>query len=416
MPNSNSDHAAARAAMGSGIAALREGRTGPMVRALRTHLLGQVLAFWERHAWDERTGSLGTCISDQGVVQSRDKWLWSQWRAVWVFSRLFRTVEPEPRWLDRARRIASFCGRHGWLAETESWALVLDGDGAVKRGRESIYTDAFAVYGLAELHRAAPDAGVAAWARRSAEAALRWLAEPYDTLPHFPYPVPRGAKAHGIPMMWALSFAELGDALDEPRYREAARRLARESMGDFFRPAEDAMVEWVGRDGGPWPAPRGTAVVPGHAIEDMWFQLRVLELTGDNPAVRAEAVRRMRRHLELGWDERHGGISLAVDLHGAEPVGWDFAELKLWWPQTEAMIAVLAAWRETGDASWLDWYERLWMLCLDHFVDWENGEWRQKLNRDLTPWSGVVALPVKDPFHLPRSLILQIEMLGAHSG
>jgi N-acylglucosamine 2-epimerase len=44
-------------------------------------------------------------------------------------------------------------------------------------------------------------------------------------------------------------------------------------------------------------------------------------------------------------------------------------------------------------------------------VDWENGEWRQKLNRDFTPMAGVVALPVKDPFHLPRSLIFQIEML-----
>jgi hypothetical protein len=33
------------------------------------------------------------------------------------------------------------------------------------------------------------------------------------------------------------------------------------------------------------------------------------------------------------------------------------------------------------------------------------------LNRDLTRWEGVIALPVKDPFHLPRSLILQIELL-----
>ena len=44
-------------------------------------------------------------------------------------------------------------------------------------------------------------------------------------------------------------------------------------------------------------------------------------------------------------------------------------------------------------------------------MDWQNGEWRQKLNRDLTPMTTVVALPVKDPFHLPRSLILQIELL-----
>jgi N-acylglucosamine 2-epimerase len=121
----------------------------------------------------------------------------------------------------------------------------------------------------------------------------------------------------------------------------------------------------------------------------------------------------MRRHLELGWDPAHGGIFLAFDRHGAREVGWDFAELKLWWPHTEALYGALLAWRESGDGAWLDWYERIWDICLDHFVDWNHGEWRQKLNRDLSSWQGVVALPVKDPFHLPRSLILQIELLEA---
>jgi N-acylglucosamine 2-epimerase len=187
--------------------------------------------------------------------------------------------------------------------------------------------------------------------------------------------------------------------------------LADEVMRDFHQTREDLIVEFVALDGTPWPPPRGTAVVPGHAIESMWFQLRVLDLTGDDPARRAEALRLIRRHLEAGWDKPHGGLSLAIDARGAAPVGWDLADLKLWWPQTEALFATLLAWHETGDPEWLDWYERLWKLCLDHFVDWENGEWRQKLNRDLTPWNAVVALPVKDPFHLPRSLILQIELL-----
>lgn len=382
-----------------------------MAAAVRGHLLEQVLPFWERAAWDEGSGTLCTCVDDRGVVQSRDKWLWSQWRAVWVFSRLHRTLDPDRRWLERARRIADYCARHGWLEESAGWALVLDGDGRVKRGHESTYTDAFAVYGLAELQRAAPDAAVAALARRSAEAALGQLAGPRDRVPHFPYPVPAGAKPHGIPMLWSLALAELGDALNEARYREAGRALAEEVIRDFHRPEDDVLVELAGADGSAWPAPRGTAVVPGHVIESMWFQLRVLDLTGDEPARRAAALRLLRRHLELGWERKHGGITLAFDRHGAVTVGWEHADLKLWWPQTEALYGVLLAWRETGDPSWLDWYERLWALCLAHYVDWENGEWRQKLNRDLSPWHGVVALPVKDPFHLPRSLLLQWELL-----
>lgn len=408
--------ATTEAAVAQGVAALRAGRTDVLAAVLRTHLREHVLPFWTGPAWDEATGTLATCIDDRGAIQSEDRWLWSQWRAVWVFSRLYRTVDADPRHLERARQIAAFCVRHGWLEAEEGWALVLGRDGAMRRGHESTYTDAFAVYGLAELYRATGDERWAEWARRSAEAAQRQLAGPRDRLPHFPYPIPPGAQAHGVPMIWSLSLVELGGALGESRFLAAGRALAEEAMRTFYRAEEDVMVEFVALDGTPWPAPRGTAVVPGHVIEDMWFQLHVLTATGDDAAWRREALRRMRRHLELGWDAARGGLRLAVDARGAEPVGWEWAELKLWWPHTEALYAVLCAWRETGEAEWLAWYERLWQLCLTRFVDWENGEWRQKLNADLTPWNGVVALPVKDPFHLPRSLLLQIELLERAGG
>jgi N-acylglucosamine 2-epimerase len=400
-------------AFSAGMAGLRRGEHLPMSAALRAHLLGHVMPFWDNYAWEERTGSLCTCIDDRGVVQSRDKWLWSQWRAVWVYARLFRTIEARPVWLERARRIAEFCLTHGWLESEQGWALVLEGDGAVLRGRESTYTDAFAVYGLTELYRVTDDERYAVAARRSADAALQQLALPRDRLPHFPYAIPAGAKSHGVPMIWSLSLAELGAVLDEPRYREAGQGLADEVLRDFYRPSEDVIVEFVGLDRATWPAPHGSVVVPGHVVEDMWFQLHVGVATGRGPARGPEVLRLMQRHLELGWDVRYGGLTLALDAGGASEVGWDFPDLKLWWPQTEALYGVLRAWQESGDVSWLDWYARFWTLCLDHYVDWEHGEWRQKLNYDLTPWGGLVALPVKDPFHLPRSLILQVELLEA---
>jgi N-acylglucosamine 2-epimerase len=410
------DRKATEAAIAAGLAGLRAGEADPMARALRAHLRNHVMPFWEKHAWEEPTGSLCTCIGDDGAVRSRDKWMWSQWRAVWVFSRLHRTMNMGGHWLEGAQRIAAFCGRHGWMDRDGGWALVLSGDGEILRGHESTYTDAFAVYGLAELHRAAPSKATEAVGRRSADAALRQLACPYDTLPHFPYPVPVGAKPHGVPMMWSLVLAEAGEAFGESRYLAAAGRLADETMRDFRRREDGMMVELVGLDGSPWPPPRGTAVVPGHAIESMWFQLRALEILGGNPARKAEALQTMRCHLEFGWDRTHGGLLLARDADGRTDVGWDFADLKLWWPHTEALYGVLLAWSETGDNAWLEWYGKLWSVCLAHFVDWEHGEWRQKLNRDLTPWEGVVALPVKDPFHLPRSLILQIELLERMTG
>jgi N-acylglucosamine 2-epimerase len=389
---------------------LRTGDRRPLATWLRAHLFGHVLPFWERHAFDERGGLL-TCLSDAGEVLSTDKWLWSQWRAVWVFAAVYHRLDRDPRWLDRAVRIADFCAGCGWIEAEAGWALTVARDGRVLRGCESTYVDAFAVYGLAELFRGTGDERWRALVVRTADAALQRLAQPHDTIPHFPYPIPPGAKPHGIPMLWSLALAEAGAALGEERYLRAAAGLADEIFRDFFRRDRDLVLEFGRLDGREFPPPQGTAVVPGHVIEDMWFQLRVARLTGHEAVPVEEMLRLARRHLELGWDREHGGLLLAIDADGREPVGWNFVDTKLWWPHTEALITTLLGWRLTAQPAWLDWQERLWSLCLAHFADWTHGEWRQKLDRTWRPITRVVALPVKDPFHLPRSLILQIELL-----
>lgn len=399
------------AAWETAFAALRAGATQPMAQWLRAHLFGHVLPFWERHAFDPQGGLL-TCLNDDGSVRSTDKWLWSQWRAVWVFACLHRRFGRDPRWLERARGIAGFCRRRGWLERDQAWALLVGGDGQVLRGAESTYVDAFAVYGLTELYRAGGEEDVRRLAQWTADVALARLAGPRDLLPHFPYPIPKGAKPHGVPMLWSLVLAELGHALGEERYLQAAAQLSQEIFRDFVRRDRGLLLEFVRADGREYDSPQGTAVVPGHVIEDMWFQLHVARLTGSPAAPAAEMLGLVLRNLQLGWDAHHGGgLLLAVDADGREPVGWNFPDTKLWWPHTEALYTALLGWRLTGQAEFLDWYERVWRFCLEYHVDWKNGEWRQKLNRARTPIQDVVALPVKDPFHLPRSLILQVELL-----
>ncbi|MEO6874670.1 MAG: AGE family epimerase/isomerase [Opitutaceae bacterium] len=392
---------------------LRQGERPPMAQWLRAHLFGHVMPFWEKHGVDE-LGGFNTCVDDTGRILSTDKWLWSQWRAVWVFSRIHNRIDPDPRWLRSAKEIAAFCVKNGWDDRAEGWVLTVARNGTVLRGCESIYTDAFAVYGLVELYQATRDPETLQLACQTADAALRKLAGPHDAIPHFPYPIPAGAKPHGIPMMWSLVLAELGHVVESERYLAAAASLAAEIFRDFYRRDRDLIFEFVHADGSRFPGPQGNAIVPGHVVEDMWFQIHVAELTGSTSPGRDEMLRLTLRHLDAGWDAAHGGgLLLAIDADGRTPVGWNFADTKLWWPQTEALYVTLLGAIQTGRPVFLDWYEKLWRLCLDHYVDWENGEWRQKLDRSLVPLQNVVALPVKDPFHLPRSLILQIELLEA---
>lgn len=402
------------AAFASALGGLRAGRHAPLAAWLREHLFSHVMAFWEGQVSDS-DGGISTCIAADGTVVSTDKWMWSQWRAVWIFSRLARRLGADPVWLQRARRIIAFCSRKGWDEHAGGWALVLDSRGEIVRGHESIYSDAFAVSALVEYHLATGDADALSNAIRTADAALRILAGPVGRIPHFPYPIPAGAKPHGIPMIWSLVLGELGSVTGEKRYQQAAAALAEEIFRDFHRPEFDLVVEFVACDGTRLATAEGRTVVPGHVIEGMWFNAHLAKLPGQTGQHVSEAFRLILRHLDIGWDRSNGGgLLLAVDAENRPDVAWRFADSKLWWPQTEALYATLLGWSATGQPAFIDWYERLWRTCLDHFVDWQNGEWRQKLTRTFQPFAETVALPVKDPFHLPRSLMLQIELLEDH--
>jgi len=373
------------------------------------HLMRLTIPFWLEHAIDE-DGGINTCIRDDGTLVNRDKWLWSQWRAVWVFSKLFNCLEPNEQWLDVARGIYAFTSQHGWDEEVGGWRLRLAHDGSTIDGCDSIYVDGFAIYGLTELAKATGDDEPAAFARKTADNVLRRLQTPHDQIPHFPYPVPEGARVHGIPMIFSLVLWELGQLVDEPRYRDAAKAMVEDIFSNFYRPDRDVVLERIAADNGEYPRPLGTAVVPGHVIEDMWFQIHIARDEGDEAMIK-EAGRLIRRHFDIGWDEELGGIFLGVDADGREDVGWKFHDTKLWWPHTEALYAPLLAYEHTGEDWCLEWYDKVHEYSFSHYPVAEHGEWTQKLDREGQIITETVALPVKDPFHLPRALINCIDVL-----
>jgi len=376
---------------------------------LSDHLMHSVVPFWLAHAIDP-AGGINTCIMDDGTLVSRDKWLWSQWRAVWVFSKLYNSVRRDEKYLAVARQIYDFAIRHGWDENVGGWRLRLSHDGKELAGCDSIYTDAFAIYGLTELARTGQSEEPIAWACKTADHVLERLEAPHDQIPHFPYPVPKGARVHGIPMMFSLVLWELGRFTHRQRYLDAASEMSDDVFNHFYRPQRDVILERIAADNREYPPPQGTAVVPGHVIEDMWFQIHIARDKHDGARIR-EACRLIRRHLQLGWDRQYDGLLLAVDANGRQDVAWQFHDSKLWWPHTEALYALLLAYEHTRQPWCLQWYDKVHEYSFTHYPVPNHGEWTQKLDRQGKPFAETVALPVKDPFHLPRALIYCIEVL-----
>lgn len=379
----------------------------------RAELLERVMPFWIDHAIDWEYGGISTCIADDGTIISQDKYLWSQLRAIWTFAALYNRIDRRPLWLDVARHIYQFvrrCGRD----EAGRWVFAVDRHGRVIEGATSIFTDGFAIYGLTELARATGE-------QEAIDLALETYRRVRDRLAHpgsygiAPYEMPTNAKAHAVAMIFALVFYELGRFLDDREIMEAGLAQARDVMDVFLRPDDGLVREYVALDGSLIDAPQGRVVVPGHAIESMWFMVHIFRREGDERRV-LRAIEAIRRHLEFGWDAEYGGLFHARDAAGGQ-ASWRFAEAKLWWPHTEALYALLLAYEVSRQAWCLEWFERVHDYAFSHFPVPRHGEWTQRLDREGRPLQDVVALPVKDPFHLPRSLILSIQLLerSAHA-
>lgn len=375
----------------------------------RHHLMDDVLPFWLDHAIDRECGGINTCIEDDGTILSYDKYMWSQWRAVWVFASLVNRFESRPEWRDAAESIYRFAANHGFDGDGRT-VFSLDRTGRVKEPHTSIYADGFALYGLTAYYEMTQDDEARQTAMKLTPLVQHDLARP-GSYPTEPLTIPAGYRAHGPNMIFSLVFYELGLALNDRKLQAAGLALSRDIFEHFVRPEDGLLHEMIRGDLSIDDAPPCRVIVPGHVIESMWFQIHIWQRESNSELI-DQACRLIRRHIELGWDDEYGGIFHAVDPTGStEGVAWRFPDAKVWWPATESLYALLLAHEITSESWCLDWYWKVHEDAFRKYPHHEHGEWRQRLDRQGRPIKDTVALPVKDPFHLPRALLLILDVL-----
>ena len=373
----------------------------------RSLLTDGIVPFWLNHGVDDEYGGVLSCMTEDGACVSDDKYTWSQARFIWTMAALFNRFEPRPEFLERARKTIDFLTGHardeaGWLAYCTTR------EGIPIESATSIYSDCFFVYGLGEYCRAVPDARLIELAVRTFWKIAKRVEEP-DFRETAPYLLLPGRKIHGIPMILTEVANELAATTGDGAIADAADRYAATVMNRFVRPERKLLLEFLSADYRELPPNEGTYVMPGHAIESMWFNLHCARRRNDADAIR-RAAEVIRRHVEAGWDPQFGGLFLGIDAEGGPPF-LPNSDKKIWWPHTEALYALLLAFRLTGESWCLEWYGRVHDWSFRHFPMAPNAEWFQRLDREGNPVQDLIALPVKDPFHLPRAVLLILDLL-----
>jgi sulfoquinovose isomerase len=151
---------------------------------------------------------------------------------------------------------------------------------------------------------------------------------------------------------------------------------------------------------------------PGHGFE--WARLvlqlaHALENSGESVASwhHDAAVGLFNRALEDGWSRNNtDGFVYTVDFDGAV-----VNSLHLGWVVCEALSASVVLEKITGDATYTNWNEKLWVYCDNYLVDQEHGGWRSELNEKNEP-SAVIWGDKSDFYHTLQTVLIPRAKLG----
>src|SRR5699024_9360846 len=390
------------------------------------------LPFWEE-AMDEEFGGVFTCYTNLGDKRDSDKkYIWSQGRLLWLGCKLLEwqkqgDIELSEKWSDIVKKTYKFLEEHAIMSNNHIvFAVDRNGKQIEDQMDTSIFADCFYVLGCnayADLYRC--------------KHIFEHTLSIYYTIKKRvksndfrseSYPIPDSYRSHSVPMILNNDAQELYDTAKKLKINEQSQSALLKDVEDFFceiisLKEENRIIEMYSGKNSNTLLERH--VNPGHTIECAWFMLHSIDsLEVKNLERYINDIEKLVKHaLTIGWDKKYGGLYRFVDKYGEKPKGTligtayeqlvlDTWDTKLWWPHAESLYSTLLLYSLTKKKEWLQQYEKVKSYVFQTFPN-ENKEieeWVQIRDRKGDPLHQVVALPVKDPFHIIRAYIKIIHL------
>lgn len=367
----------------------------------RADLTDNILPFWLKHGLDRKHGGIYTCLDREGKLMDPTKSVWFQGRFAFVCSFAYNQVERRPEWLDAARQTLDFIEQHCFDADGRMYFEVA-ADGTPLRMRRYVFSESFAAIAMAEYALATGNQSYAEKALKIFKDMRRFLTTPGLLAPKYLPSVE--VQGHSITMIMINVASRLKKVIADPELDRQIDESLFKLKNDFMHPEFKALLETVGPAGEFIDTCNGRVINPGHCIETAWFLFDVAMDRGGDKNLIDLGMTILNWSWDWGWDETYGGIINFRDCRNLPPQDYS-QDMKFWWPQTEAIIANLYAYKLTGNELYLKRHRQVSEWAYGHFPDHEFGEWYGYLHRD-----GTVAQPAKGnlfkgPFHIPRMMV-----------
>ena len=365
----------------------------------REDLTRNILPFWMEHGLDRVNGGVYTCVDRDGSLMDTTKSVWFQGRFGFVAAYAYNHIERNPEWLAASRSCIDFIEQHCTDTDGRMYFEVT-AEGTPLRKRRYVFSETFAAIAMSEYAIASGDKSYAEKALALFRQIRRWLATPGTLEPK--YLPAMQARGHSITMILINTASRIRAAIADPELDEQIDQSIHDLRTYHVHPEFKALLETVGPNGEFIDTCNGRLINPGHCIETSWFLFDVARARGDRELLEM-ALEILDWSWDWGWDKEYGGIINFRDCRNFPQQDYS-QDMKFWWPQTEAIIATLYAYKLTGDEKYLQRHRQISEWTYAHFPDREYGEWFGYLHRD-----GSVAQPAKGnlfkgPFHIPRMM------------
>lgn len=373
---------------------------GYWAECYREDLVQNIMPFWMKYGLDTENGGVYTCVDRNGELMDTTKSVWFQGRFAYTCCFAYNNIERRQEWLDAAKQTIDFIEAHCFDTDRHMFFEVT-ADGKPLRKRRYVFSESFAAIAMAEYSKATGDRTYAEKAMQIFREMRKRLTTPGLLEPKYLPTVEM--KGHSITMILINVANVLKQVIDDPELDEQTDQSLESLIKNFAHPEFKALLETVGPNGEFIDSINGRLINPGHCIETSWFLMDVAERRGDKKLLEF-ALQILDWSWDWGWDDEFGGIINFRDCKGYPQQDYS-QDMKFWWPQTEAIIANLYAYKLTGDEKYLKRHRQISEWTYAHFPDHEYGEWYGYLHRDGSVAQAAKGNIFKGPFHIPRMMI-----------
>ncbi len=382
----------------------------------RYDLFDDFLAFVEKHVVDPEYGGF-MCNTDRaGKNITTQKATWYEGRGIWVYSYLFNNLAKEDRYLDIARKSVEFIVPR--LPEDGGlWPGAFSREGVPLNSRASdIYGGLFVANGLAEYAKAS---GEDKYRTLAKEIIVSHLAM-YDS-PDYSYPVSYGPNLPIIPAPRVLGHwmvllrlsTQMLETAPAPDLERIADRSIEALLDYHYNPEFGLLNEVIHHDLSRPTNGLEQFCYIGHAIETLWMVMFEAKRRND-PQLYKRAAEMFRRHVEIAWDDVHGGFFRSIDH--VENNTWQTD--KVLWLQEEVLVGTLFMIEHDGDEWARRWFDKTYRYVREKYPLEPHGYslWILSADRKVTFVEKATRV---GNFHHPRHLminLLSLDRLIANGG